>query len=219
MTLRTLLAVSQIAGACAYALLAFRLLRTGRLLALPWFTAYCCLMVVDLAWSPTDATRLSVVAMEMALLSLRFCVVVEAVCIVSEGTNFFYRRYLVFAFLLAGVAAGVRVMDLYPIDDIVGIYRTMRQVVHTALAVIATGFAVYQATARDIQWKKRWTPHLLLVSAYMTMRAGRGFVVPTVGKSAAYHHSVRIYLLLLFCAWITVWLWYDRRELRAARLP
>ncbi len=215
MTLRGILSVVQVAAVLAYAGLAVRLYRSGRILSLPCFTVYAGLMVVDLIWHPLTVRE--VMWIEPWLLCLRFLSVLEAARLALDYIAPGQRRYFLLFLICAGVAAAIRVAGYFNLADLGGWYRTMSQCVHVGLAAGCVAGNLYERFAGgDVCWDPLWLPPLRLLSLYIVGRAVVSFVVP--GRGLAAHQLVRIEWLAFVCAWAAVWAWYDRRELRSSRL-
>jgi len=213
-SLHKILLIIQILAAFAYFALAIRLLRSGRFLSLPFFFGYSCLMILDLLWHPV--TIREVIWIEPWLLCLRFCLVIEAACLIADKTDRNWRRWLLLFLLFFGIVGSTRVAGFYPLTDLADWYRTVRQTAHVGLAVICLSLWIFQAMDQDIKWDRIWLPHCRIVSAYMIARAAFSFAVKP-GADVEYHHTVRIFALVCYSTLIAIWLWYDRRDLRAAR--
>jgi hypothetical protein len=213
MSLSSLLATVEIVSALAYSALAVRLLRSGRFVSLPFFCAYCLLMAVDMLWSPTTIRQ--ALWIQPWLLSLRLCAAVEAMSLIADLVGWNQRRYMLLFVLCVGLAGSTAAAGFHNTADMAGWYRAITQGVHVGLAMACGALWLYQAMDRETRWNKVWLPHFRTVAAYMALRAFVSFFA-TPGRGWAYHSTVRIVFLCGVCAWVVAWLWYDRRELRAA---
>lgn len=216
MDLRSLLNAVQIAGVLAFLSLTVHLLRSGRFLSLPFFTSYCALMVVDLIWHPTKLTQ--AMWIQPWILSLEACSVIEAAGLAVDQIRGDQRRYLLLCLACVGVMIGSRAAGFYPLVDLGGWYRTLTQGSRLTLAGWLFAMVIYQWLNREsARWDWLWVPHLRILAAYMIMRGGWSFLArPGMGWET--HSQIRIAWLLAVCGWAAVYLWYDRRELRAPRL-
>ncbi len=214
MDLRSLLSLVQIAGILAFSVLTFHLLRSGRFLALRWFTFHAVLMVADLIWHPLKITEAMFI--EPWLMLARFCMTIEAAALVSDSIAFSQRRALLLSLLFVGGVIGLRSGGYFDATTLRGLYYTGDLCCFMAIAGFGLSLNVYQLLNRDISWDWLWIPHFRLVSAYMIGRAVLMFThIP--GDGPAHHAVVRIATMVFTCAWIVVWGWYDGRELRAPR--
>jgi len=213
MSLRAILSVVQIAAVLAYLGLAVRLWRSGRWLPLRFFFAYCCLMVVDLIWHPLTVRE--AMWIEPWLLSLRLMAVLEAISLATDQIAANQRRYMLLFLIFAGATASARVAGYFDVSTMAGWYRAVAQCVHVGLAAACIAGNLYERIG-DMRMDPVLLPHLRILSLYMVGRALVSFYNP--GKGLAAHSILRIEWLLFVCAWSAVWLFYDRRELRAPRL-
>ncbi len=214
MPLVLLLRILEIASVCSFAVLAVHLVRSSRFLSLPFFAAYCALMVVDLAWHPLTIAH--GMWIQPWILALEFCAVIEAAALASDKIREYQRRELLLFLLFIGLAGAARGSGFYSTADAAGWYRAVTQQVRVGLAVLCVAICLYELFNRDIRWDRLWIPHLRILGAYMVMRGIWSFMARP-GMGALIHRQIRIAWLVAVCAWACVWLFYDRRELRAAR--
>ncbi len=213
--LKTLLSIAEYAAAFAFFLLLFYLVRSGRILPLPFFTAYCLVMVIDLIWHPTKLS--AAIWIQPWIISLEACCVIEASSLVAERIQSDDQLQLALFLTCVGLLICAEVAGFYSLDVFGGWYRTMTQSSRLILAGWMWALVIYQSMNGQDRWNGIWLPHLRIFSFYMILRAVWSFLA-TPGMGANAHHLIRIAWLLAVCEWVMVWLWYDRRELREKRL-
>jgi hypothetical protein len=209
-----ILLVVEVVAINAYLLLAYRLIRSGRFLGLPVFTAYSLLMVVDLVWHPQDPT--TALWIELPLLALRFCAVIEAVLLVLEDVDEKISRNLLATVVFLALMVSSRVAGYFDSNDLRGVYYGIRLHWLVATGAMCLLLNIYQMLHRNLGWSSLWLPHFRILSAYLMTRAVINFLhVPGTGEE--HHRMIRVLALATYTSVLAVWLWYDRRELRATR--
>ena len=200
----------------AYLTLSIRLFRTGRAVALPFFFAYISMMTLYEFWHPVEIAKAAWAY--PWVLYLRFCMTIDAVCLVTGRLSHTpYRRYLLLSMLMIGGLLGTRVIGYFDMSTVQGLWYAVTQYVHVGLGGMCMLFNVYQLTHDDVAWDERWLPHMRLVSLYVIGRAVVSFL-HSPGDGLEHHQLVRIWFLLFVCAWVCTWLWYDRQAVRILRL-
>lgn len=209
MQLVVVLEIVQVIAILAYLVLAGGVLLSGQIVFLPLFFTYALVMVVDLVWHPLTIAQ--AIWIQPWLLSLRFCITIEALLLAARLLD---RKNLVLFLLCFGIAGSIAMSGFHDPHLPGAWYRIVTQHIHLGLAAICIAGNLFQLWDRD-SWSPIWTPHFRILSVYMVLRGAVSFF--SVPQGVEYHHIVRIVWLTLTTLWVCVWLWYDREELRSSR--
>ena len=176
--------------------------RWQNLFVAPWFAGYLLFSLVQIVWRPhTVKPNLFI---EPALLSLRFCSVIEAVRLCFATSREKERRWLIWLMLYIGALAMVILWGL-GYRDVSGLsvaYASIRQYFHVALALACVMGAVCFAEA-GVHVDRIPRNHFLILAAHLVFLAVLGFFRPATGLQ---WREIHIWYFASVCGCLACWL-------------